>query len=434
MLRALPIIISCLLVAAHYMRMSAGGLVIMWLSAPILLFFRRRWVPAIVTLLLIAGASVWGLTTLRIWQARARMGAPRPRMAFILGGVALFTAASALVFLTKTLRKRYRSNPGSSMAGAAAFILTFLTFAIVHYKVGFPVTLLGRFMYNGGWLEAFWLSVYAGILADILTNDPLQTKKLRPILWGGFSLIFFTQLILGLTGMSRFLMTGALHLPVPALIVAGPIYRGAGFFMPILFGVTLLLTGPAWCSWLCYIGSWDDGCSRLRKRVDPLPHYRKYLRVITLACVILAAVLLRYFGVKNDFAVYAAGAFGVIGVLVMLTWSRRTGAMTHCTAYCPIGLLATRIGKINPFRIAISEKCDDCGSCTKVCRYDSLSPDDIKRRAPGEACTLCGDCVSACKGENITYKFCGLSPAMARNIFITLIVSLHAVFLGIARI
>ena len=45
-------------------------------------------------------------------------------------------------------------------------------------------------------------------------------------------------------------MTGKLHLPVPALIVAGPVYRGSVGFMLILFLCTILLVGPAWCSHL----------------------------------------------------------------------------------------------------------------------------------------------------------------------------------------
>ena len=51
---------------------------------------------------------------------------------------------------------------------------------------------------------------------------------------------------------------GEMHLPVPALILAGPLYRGEGFFMLFLFLSTVLIVGPAWCSWLCYVGAWDN--------------------------------------------------------------------------------------------------------------------------------------------------------------------------------
>ncbi|HDJ22855.1 MAG TPA: 4Fe-4S binding protein [Candidatus Aminicenantes bacterium] len=67
-----------------------------------------------------------------------------------------------------------------------------------------------------------------------------------------------------------FLMTGKLHLPVPALILAGPIYRGTLSFMLILFLVTIVLVGPAWCSHLCYVGAWDDIACRRKRRLVPL--------------------------------------------------------------------------------------------------------------------------------------------------------------------
>ena len=68
---------------------------------------------------------------------------------------------------------------------------------------------------------------------------------------------FFGQLALGIFADPIFLMTGKLHLPIPAVILAGPLYRFEGLFMPILFISTLLLSGPAWCSQLCYFGAFD---------------------------------------------------------------------------------------------------------------------------------------------------------------------------------
>ena len=53
-------------------------------------------------------------------------------------------------------------------------------------------------------------------------------------------------------------MTGKLHLPVPMMILAGPIYRGHTSVMSILFLSTLILSGPAWCSHLCYFGAIDN--------------------------------------------------------------------------------------------------------------------------------------------------------------------------------
>ena len=156
----------------------------------------------------------------------------------------------------------------------------------------FPILLVDRFFPGWGWLEIMALAVYAAWVGARM-SDPGRSPAIRSRIWALFSLIFFLQLGLGLAGIGELLMTGALHLPVPAVIVAGPIYRGGGYLMPILFAVTLVLVGPAWCSHLCYIGAWDDALSRFCWRSGALPAWARHGRWFTLAAVALAALLLR---------------------------------------------------------------------------------------------------------------------------------------------
>ena len=257
---------------------------------------------------------------------------------------------------------------------------------------------------------------------------------MRPRVWLVFSVIFFTQLILGVAGLEKLLMTGKLHLPVPALIAAGPIFRGGGFFMAILFTASVLLVGPAWCSWLCYIGAWDDRFSRAVKKPTRLPRWRNLMRVIILVVVVGTAFGLGRLGVSAVTAGWLAAGFGLFGVGLMVLWSRRNGNMAHCTAYCPMGWVATRLGKVSPWRLKISPSCTDCGACTPACRYDALYPDDVLRRVPGEACTLCGDCLSNCPTGSIEYHMPGLSPSRARTVFLVMVTAMHAAWIGVARL
>ncbi len=119
----------------------------------------------------------------------------------------------------------------------------------------------------------------------------------------------------------------------------------------------------------------------------------------------------------------------------MLAASRRAGAMVHCTAFCPIGLLGNLLGRLTPWRMAIRlETCTRCGACARACRYSALAPEDLAAGRPGLSCTLCGDCVAACPHDSMGYRFPFLSPAAARAVFLTLVAALHAVFLGVARI
>jgi len=428
------VILACLLLAAHHSRAGETGLVLMWLGAPLLLLIRQEWVRVVFPLLLLAGAVEWVLTTYEIWQVRRLHDEPALRLALVLGGVATYTATSALVFRSRSFLRRYVSEAGMRAPQVAAFILTFVLLAFVQWRMVQPTgILLQRFLPAGGWLQAFWLAAYAAWLTGKVIH-PGQGQRWRPRIWRLFSAVFFTQLLLGLLGLEQFLMTGKLHLPVPALIAAGPVYRGGGLFMLILFGVSVLLVGPAWCSWLCYIGAWDDVAARVRRRPVLLPGWRRHLRLVILVLAVAVAYLMGRLGVPGAVAAWTAGLFGLIGVGVMIWLSQHTGAMVHCTAYCPIGWLATRVGKLSPFRVVIKEACNDCGVCTTACRFDALNAADIARRQPAESCTLCGDCVGRCPGREIEYRFLGLSAAGARTLFLVMVVSLHAVFLGVARI
>jgi polyferredoxin len=207
-----------------------------------------------------------------------------------------------------------------------------------------------------------------------------------------------------------------------------------GFFMLILFGVTVVLVGPAWCSYLCYIGAWDNQASYGRKKPKKLPAWREPVRIIILLIIILTAILLRLVGVSSLTATLLGVAFGLGGVAVMIFWSRRVGSMTHCVTYCPIGFLADCLGKLSPFRIRINDECSECAICRLSCRYDALNIVDIKKRRPGITCTLCGDCLKSCEDGFIEYRFLKMKPAQARALFIVLAVSLHACTLALARI
>jgi len=201
---------------------------------------------------------------------------------------------------------------------------------------------------------------------------------------------------------------------------------------------------PRCCLWaglgashLCYIGAWDDVCSRRGPKIPPVLPRRWTVggRLATLALTCGGALALRFLGVPGLTAVWLAAGFGLAGVGVMLFASRRLGAMAHCTAFCPIGLLGNVLGRLMPWRMGISlDTCTRCGSCARACRYSALTPLEIEAGRPGLSCTLCGDCVGACPHDSMHYRFPGLSPATARAAFLTLVAALHAVFLGVARI
>ena len=312
------------------------------------------------------------------------------------------------------------------------FILTFILLAFVQLKVEKPMLLAERFLKGSGWVEILLISCYGAFIVNKM-KDPMNVPKWRKIAWTTFSLVFFTQLIIGLSGFDKFLMTGKLHLPIPMMILAGPIYRGQLSVMTILFLSTVILTGPAWCSQLCYFGAFDNLSSGGKTSKEILRN-KGAIKSTVLILVIAMAIILRWLNVSMFISTLIAIAFGVGGILIMIFFSLKRKKMVHCVMYCPIGTLVNIFKHVNPFRMYIDQSCTLCMNCTKFCKYDALNPSDIKNSKPSITCTLCGDCLAGCHHNSIKYKFLKMKPEQARNLYLVLTISLHAACLALARI
>lgn len=428
-------LLALTLLGAHALRLGDFGLAISFVVLAGLTFTRQGWVRIVLIASLIWGGWIWADTTVEFINFRRAMELPWYRLSIIMAAVLAFNALALWTLIGDACRKFF-SKGEQSVPRSILFILTVFALAIARSKVSFPILLADRYLTGWGWLEIVLLGVYAQWIGGLMLS-PKGHRTYRPRIWGLFSIVFFGQLVFGLLGMDQMLMTGKLHLPVPALIAAGPVFRGEGFFMIILFSVTLLLVGPAWCSHLCYIGAWDDAMSRLGKRPAPnaaLGRLNIAGRVVTLILCVGAALGFRVMGIPGVTAVLYAAVFGLIGVGIMVLVSRKAGMMVHCTTYCPMGLLANIFGKISPWRIRVGDECTKCGACFTRCRYNALNEMRVELGKPAITCTLCGDCVSACAHKQIGYHFPGVSNENARTAFIVLVVSLHALFLGVARI
>jgi ferredoxin-type protein NapH len=314
----------------------------------------------------------------------------------------------------------------------AVFIFIFFLLSMVQLKMKLPMMILERFIPGAGWIEIAVISVYGAFVAHKM-QDPVNVPRWRRITWITFSGVFFSQLILGLSGLEKFLMTGKLHLPIPMMILGGPLYRGQISVMTILFLSTIILSGPAWCSQLCYFGAFDALASGGKTPRGALKN-KVAIKSTLLLLVIISIILLRWFNVPVLTATLMAITFGTIGIAVMIFISRRKHRMIHCVMYCPVGTLVNVFRFANPFRMYIDSNCTLCMKCSSFCKYDALNPHDIKNKKPSYSCTLCGDCLAGCRDNSIKYKYLKLSPAASRNLYLFLTVSLHAVFLALARI
>ena len=109
-LQLIPVIISYLLIAAHFMRAHNSFLVIVCFVLPLVLFIPRPLPARFVQIGLLLAAVEWIRTTYILVALRVENGQPWIRLAIILGAVACFTLCSAFIFFSKTLKTRYKLN------------------------------------------------------------------------------------------------------------------------------------------------------------------------------------------------------------------------------------------------------------------------------------------------------------------------------------
>jgi len=333
-------------------------------------------------------------------------------------------------------------GPKRSNLGAPAFVF-FLVFALLVPVQILPektLLLFERLFSGGGWLQITIVSLYAAILMYNMQFRERRTKW-RERSWLFFACFFYFQLILGISADSIFLLSGKLHLPIPAIIIAGPVFRFSSWFMIILFISTIIFTGPAWCSHLCYFGAFDSLSSHKsakKQRTGTVVLGKKKRVVIKFSILLIltgTALVLRIMNGSSNLATLLAVLFGMIGIGVILIISRRSGSMQHCTLYCPIGTIVNYAKYISPFRFEInSNKCTACCSCISKCRYMALSVESVKMKKIENTCTYCGDCITSCNHNALQYRFLWLSPEGAERLWLILTVTIHAVFIAVARV
>ncbi len=106
-LRIVPVVLSSLVLGAHFYRAGYTPLAVAAALFPLLLLFRNLWCLRAVQVFLFFGAAEWIRTILTIADVRQAMGRPWIRMAAILGAVAFITLVSGLLLGARRVREHY---------------------------------------------------------------------------------------------------------------------------------------------------------------------------------------------------------------------------------------------------------------------------------------------------------------------------------------
>jgi hypothetical protein len=104
----IPIVLSLVVLGAHFMRYgNTLGMVAVLLMIGVL-FVRQQWAARLVQIALVLGTIEWVHTLYVMAQLRIVFSQPYTRLVLILGAVIAITLASALLFQTKELKNIYK--------------------------------------------------------------------------------------------------------------------------------------------------------------------------------------------------------------------------------------------------------------------------------------------------------------------------------------
>lgn len=419
------LLLTLLLSAAHWWRAGQAGVALACLLWWLVSLRRAAWMRPLTALLLLLLAAEWFLTADQFIRLRQMLHQPWLRLALILTATAAVTLLTALLVWGSRGRRWFSRHAESAGAQALCFLL--VTALLLPLLVLSPrILLLERFFPGLGPLQIVCAALWGAWLCRRL-SDRQTAPVIRRRVWLLLSLLFFAQFALGLAGQSAFSMSGEPHIPVPGVIIGGALYRGQPGFMVALFTLSVLTAGAAWCSHLCYFGSWDQ-LAASRTRPTPHPHPFR-LRALSLLATCACALLLRACGAPSAPAVAGGLLLGISLVPAALLFSRRRGYAVYCTMICPLGILACLLGRLSPWRVRRTSTCVQCGACLRACRYGAL--DRLREgREPGPSCVLCRDCLSACAHNGLCLRWAGKGGnGLAERAFVVIVSALHAVFL-----
>lgn len=104
----LPIILSYILLSAHFFRAGILYMTGLMLLLPLLLLIKKKISAIIIQIGLLFGTFVWVETFLKFMHIYNRFNMPFTKAGIIIAAVGVFTFLSIFLFRTKTLKDVYK--------------------------------------------------------------------------------------------------------------------------------------------------------------------------------------------------------------------------------------------------------------------------------------------------------------------------------------
>lgn len=216
----------------------------------------------------------------------------------------------------------------------------------------------------------------------------------------------------------------------------------AGFLFMCFLVLGTLVFGRFFCSWACHIMVLQDLCawilrkfrirqkpirSRLLLLVPPLTAFYMFIWPQIIRAWHNKAFPTFHWAtdregwaslVTNNFWRNLPGptviiiTFLVCGFFIVYV----LGSRTFCTYVCPYGAIFALADRLTPARIRVSDKCQQCGTCTTACTCGIRVHEEVRQHGMvvNPACLKDLDCVSACPQSALRYTFS--KPALFKSV------------------
>ena len=225
-----------------------------------------------------------------------------------------------------------------------------------------------------------------------------------------------------------------------------PTIVAAGFVVVL---VATLLFGRVYCSFVCPLGVFQDGCARLartvnKKRIERPGPRHDWVRfgILGASAVSLIAGSTLLVNLLDPFSsagrilthlvrpfVYGGNNFLAwlselltlywpnpvdlppqslpavliaLGTLGVVGWLSYTRGRFYCNVICPVGALLGLVSRVALFKIAINqEDCTSCGLCEKACKGGCI--DKKKKTVDFDRCVGCFNCFDVCVRDDMYF-------------------------------
>ena len=206
-------------------------------------------------------------------------------------------------------------------------------------------------------------------------------------------------------------------------------FINAGFIFFTLAILATLIFGRFVCGWGCHILALQDWCGWMLKKMGLTP---KPFRSRLLIYVPLIAALYMFVW-PTAYKFFAGAAQGPLipaftnhlvtsnfwetfpSVAVAIPFLFICGFLTvyflgqkgFCTYACPYGGFFSLADKLSPWKIRVTDACNQCGHCTATCTSNVLVHAEVKqyKAVVDPGCMKCMDCISVCPNDALYFGF-----------------------------